>query len=99
MAALPASRPLGITLQGLLELVDAHGGRGAFAGLSTGAVKRIVLAATGHTRTSYAAQLLAAGSQQVAPATAFLSHAYADEFLGVVDAVAALETREGASVC
>jgi hypothetical protein len=93
-AALPG-RPLGISLQGLLALVDAHGGRCALAGQSTGAIKRLVLAATAHTRTSYAAQLLAAGSPHAAPATAFISHAYDDEFLGVVDAVAALEAKEG----
>ena len=90
-------KPLGVSLQCLVDLVEAHGGRAAFAGLPTAAVKRTVLAATGHTRTSYAAQLLAAGSQHVAPATAFISHAYDDEFLGVLDAVAALEAREGAS--
>jgi len=78
--------------------VAAHGGRAAFAGLSTDDVKRrIILAATGHTRTAYATQLLAAGSPHVAPATAFISHAYDDEFLGVLDAVAALEAREGTS--
>ena len=83
-------KPLGISLQGLLALVDAHGGRLAFAGLSTGAVKRLVLTATGHTRTSYAAQLLALESPYVAPATALICHAYEDEFLGVLDAVAAV---------
>ena len=56
------AEPLGISLQGLLELVRAHGGRGALAGLSTGAVKRLVLAATGHTRNSNAAQQLASGT-------------------------------------
>ena len=95
--SLSPGKPLGISLQGLLALVEAHGGRSALAGLSTGAIKRLVLAATGHTRTSYAAQLLAAGSPHAAPATAFISHAYDDEFLGVVDAVAALEAREGTS--
>ncbi len=95
--SLSPGKPLGISLQGLLALVEAHGGRSALAGLSTGAIKRLVLAATAHTRTSYAAQLLAAGSPHAAPATAFISHAYDDEFLGVLDAVAALEAREGAS--
>jgi hypothetical protein len=33
----------------------------------------------------------------VAPATAFVSHAYDDEFLGVVDSIASLEAREGTS--
>ena len=93
-----ADKPLGISLPGLLALVDAHGGRAAFAGLSTDDVKkRFVLPATGYTRTAYATQLLVAGSPHVAPATAFISHAYSDEFLGVLDAVAALEAREGTS--
>ena len=89
-------RPLGIYLPGLLALVDAHGGRGSFEGKSTAWVKfNVVLPFT--TNTSYVAPLAAAGSPHVAPATAFISHAYDDEFLGVLDAVTALEAREGTS--
>ena len=86
---------MGISLQGLLALVDAHGGRAAFEGKSTDWVKQnVVLPSTFSDKTSYVAPLAAAGSPHVAPATAFISHAYADEFLGVLDAVAALEARE-----
>ena len=57
----------------------------------------VVLPSTFSTESSYVASLAAAGSPHVAPATAFISHAYDDEFLGVLDAVAALEAREGTS--
>ena len=96
--AASSSKPLGISLPGLLAFVKAHGGRYKFRGRSTAWVKLNVLKpATFSSQASYVAPLAAAGSPHVAPATAFLSHAYDDEFLGVVDAVAALEAREPAS--
>jgi hypothetical protein len=65
---------LGISLPGLLALVEAHGGRGEFEGKSTAWVKHnVVLPATLSAQTSYVAPLAAAGSQHVAPATAFIS--------------------------
>ncbi len=57
----------------------------------------MVLPATASDKTAYVTPLAAAHSPFVAPATAFISHAYDDEFLGVLDAVAALEAREGSS--
>ena len=97
-AARAAARPLGISLEGMRALVAQHGGRAAFAGKSTAWVKlNVVLPATLAAESSYVATLAAAGSPHAALATAFISHAYDDEFLGVVDAVAALEAREGAS--
>jgi tetratricopeptide (TPR) repeat protein len=91
-------KPFGISMQGFYEFLAAHGGRGALTGFTTEDVKqRIILPATGHTRSSYAEQLLALGSPHVAPATAFISHAYDDQFLGMLDSVAALEAREGTS--
>ena len=76
--------------------MTANGGRVAFEGRSTAWVKHfVVLPATSATESSYVALLAAAGSPHVAPATAFISHAYGDEFLGVLDAVKALEVREG----
>ncbi len=95
---MPADKPLGISLQGLLALVDEHGGRGEFEGKSTAWVKlNVVLPSTFSSKTSYVAPLAAAGSPHVAPATAFISHAYDDEFLGVIDSLAALEAKEGSS--
>ena len=93
-----ASRPQGISLAGFQALIASHGGREAFEGKSTVWVKfNLVLPSTASAHTSYIASLTAAGSPHVAPATAFISHAYDDPFLGVVDAVAALEDREGTS--
>lgn len=90
------NHPPGISLNGFLALIEAHGGREAFEGKSTDWVKRtVVMAATQGKKTSWAAQLKLEGSPFVAPATAFISHAYDDEFLGVVDAIAALEKKEG----
>lgn len=89
------NHPLGISLNGFLAFIEAHGGREAFEGKSTDWVKRVVMAATQAKKTSWAAQLKLEGSHFVAPATAFISHAYDDEFLGVVDAIAALEKKEG----
>ena len=94
----PAGRPYGLSLAGLHALVATHGGRVAFEGKSTGWVKyNVVLPATSAAKTSYAAKLLTEESPHVAPATAFISHAYDDEFLGMVDALAALEAKEGTS--
>jgi tetratricopeptide (TPR) repeat protein len=100
MSAPGAPHPNGISLAGFLALIDAHGGRAAFYGLSTGAVKhKIILPITAHKRKSYAEQLLDTQSPHphVAPASTFISHAYDDEFLGAIDAIAALEAREGSS--
>ena len=89
------ARPLGISLEGLRALVAKHGGRSAFAGKSTAWVKyEVVLPATRAAGSSYVAPLAAAGSPHVAPATAFISHAYDDEFLGMLDAITALEAKE-----
>jgi hypothetical protein len=96
----PHEHPNGISLAGFLALIDAHGGRAAFYGLSTGAVKhKFILPITAHKRKSYAEQLLDTQSPHphVAPASTFISHAYKDEFLGLIDAIAALEAREGSS--
>jgi hypothetical protein len=92
------SGPHGISLQGLWALVEAHGGPGEFAGKSTDWVKfNVVLPSTLSAMTSYVEPLAASGSPYVAPATAFISHAYDNEFLGVLDSVTALEAKEGAS--
>ena len=95
----PAARlPLGISLAGFNALIAAHGGRAALRGVTTGELKtRIVLPYTAHTRTSYAAQLVAVGSPLVREAQVFISHAYSDVFLAVVDAVAAWEEKDAAA--
>ena len=90
-----AKHPNGISLAGFRALIDAHGGRAALEGRSTAWVKfNVVLPATGPTVSPFTALMDGA---HVAPATAFISHAYDDEFLGAVDAIAALEAREGTS--
>jgi tetratricopeptide (TPR) repeat protein len=97
-ATLRPPRPVGISLAGFQELIDAHGGRAAFEGKTTGWVKyHVVMPATAAARSSYAEGLLLKESLYASPATAFVSHAYDDEFLGTVDALAALEAREGSS--
>ena len=89
-----ATPPLGISLAGFHALIAAHGGRVAFQGKSTAWVKvNVVLPATDASKSSYASQL---GASDSALATAYISHAYDDEFLGLVDSVDALEAREGA---
>jgi hypothetical protein len=92
-----AVRPLGISLAGFHALIAAHGGREALAGKSTGWLKDcVVLPATAAAKTSYAAQLLADASPHVCEASVFISHTYFEEFLMVVDAVAAWEGKEAA---
>ena len=87
--------PLGLSLRGFNALIDAHGGRVAFVGKSTDWVKANIVLTT--TTSSYMAKLKAAGSPDYALATIFISHAYSDEFLGVVDTIDVFEKREGVS--
>ena len=87
--------PNGISLAGFRALIEAHGGRAELEGKSTAWIKRnVVLPATASAKTPFTALVDGA---HVAPATAFVSHAYDDEFLGMVDSIAALEAREGTS--
>jgi tetratricopeptide (TPR) repeat protein len=91
----PPKPPNGIALAGFRALIDAHGGRAELEGKSTAWVKlNVVIPATAPAKSPFTALMDGA---HVAPATAFVSHAYDDEFLGVVDAIAALEAREGIS--
>ena len=91
----PPKPPNGIALAGFHALIAAHGGRAALAGKSTAWVKHnVVLPATAAAQAAFTALM---DAEHVAPATAFISHAYDDEFLGAVDAIAALEAREGTS--
>jgi tetratricopeptide (TPR) repeat protein len=90
-----AKRPLGISLAGFGALIAAHGGREALAGKSTDWLKtNVVLPATAATESSYLAQLLVGESPHVREATAFVSHWYGEEFLLVVDAIAAWEGKD-----
>jgi hypothetical protein len=85
----------GLSLAGFRVFIDSHGGRGAFKGKSTEAVKReFVLPAVASSGVSYCEELLATGSPNVAPATHFVSHAYAAPFLKSVDALEAWEERQ-----
>ena len=94
-ASAPSKRPNGISLAGFRALIDAHGGRAELEGKSTAWVKlNVVIPATDPAKTSYTALMDGA---HVAPATAMITHSYDDEFLGIVDAIATLEAREGAS--
>ena len=94
-ASAPSKRPDGISLAGFRALIDAHGGRAELEGKSTAWVKlNVVIPATAPAKTPFTALMDGA---HVAPATAFVSHAYDDEFLGMVDAIATLEAREGSS--
>ena len=94
-AGAQSKHPNGISLAGFCSLIDACGGRAELEGKSTAWVKlNVVIPATDPTKTPYAALMDGA---HVAPATAFISHAYDDEFLGLVDSIAALEAREGTS--
>ena len=94
-ASAPSKRPNGISLAGFRALIDAHGGRAELEGKSTAWVKlNVVIPATAPAKTPFTALMDGA---HVAPATAFVSHAYDDEFLGMVDSIAALEAREGSS--
>jgi tetratricopeptide (TPR) repeat protein len=94
-ASAPSKRPNGISLAGFRALIDAHGGRAELEGKSTAWVKlNVVIPATAPAKTPFTALMDGA---HVAPATAFVSHAYDDEFLGVVDSIASLEAREGTS--
>jgi hypothetical protein len=89
----PSKHPNGISLAGFRALIDAHVGRAELEGKTTMWVKwNVVLPATAPAKTPYTALMDGA---HVAPATAFVSHAYDDEFLGMVDAIATLEAREG----
>ena len=91
----PSKRPNGISLAGFCALIDAHGGRAELEGKSTQWVKlNVVIPATAPAKTPFT--FLMDGAH-VAPATAFISHAYDDEFLGMVDAIAALEAKEGSA--
>jgi tetratricopeptide (TPR) repeat protein len=91
----PQARPSGISLEAFHALIGAHGGRASFLGKSTSWVKHnVVLPATDASRASFAAQLLALESRHVAPATFFISHAYDDEFLGLVDSLEAQEASK-----
>lgn len=94
--ATPPLGPLGISCAGLCAFIDAHGGRGEFASLTTGDVKTtFVLPATASDRCAYVDIIVAGididGTALVAPATAFVSHAYFYPFLDVVDAIGAWE--------
>jgi tetratricopeptide (TPR) repeat protein len=94
-ASAPIKHPNGISLAGFRALMDAHGGRAELEGKSTAWVKlNVVIPATAPAKTPYTALMDGA---HVAPATAFVSHAYNDEFLGMVDAITTLEAREGTS--
>jgi tetratricopeptide (TPR) repeat protein len=94
-ASAPVKHPSGISLAGFRALIDAYGGRAELEGKSTQWVKlNVVLPATASAQTPFTALMDGA---HVAPATAFVSHAYDDEFLGMVDAIASLEAREGSS--
>jgi hypothetical protein len=94
-ASAPSKRPNGISLAGFRALIDAHGGRAELEGKSTAWVKlNVVIPATASAKSPFTTLMDGA---HVAPATAFVSHAYDDEFLGVVDSIASLEAREGTS--
>ena len=94
-ASAPSKHPNGISLAGFRALIDAHGGRAELEGKSTQWVKlNVVIPATAPAKTPFTALMDGA---HVAPATAFVSHAYDDEFLGMVDSIATLEAREGSS--
>jgi len=94
-ASAPSKHPNGISLAGFRALIDAHGGRAELEGKSTAWIKlNVVIPATDPAKTPFTALMDGA---HVAPATAFVSHAYDDEFLGMVDAIATLEAREGSS--
>ena len=87
-ASAPSKNPNGISLAGFRALMDAHGGRAELEGKSTAWVKlNVIIPATAPAKSPFTALMDGA---HVAPATAFVSHAYDDEFLGVVDAIAAL---------
>ncbi len=95
-AAAPPPPPLrGVSLAGLHALAADAGGRAALAGWTTGRLKAdFVLGAT-TTGVAYADVLAARrdGAALVGPATVFLSHAYAYEFLDALDAAGAWEAR------
>ena len=94
-AGAQSKHPNGISLAGFCSLIDACGGRAELEGKSTAWVKlNVVIPATATAKSPFTALMDGA---HVAPATAFISHAYDDEFLGLVDSIAALEAREGTS--
>jgi hypothetical protein len=83
--------PLGISLAGLKAFIDSReGGRDAFFGLATEAVKEmhVKLASV---KKSYAQMQLEQGSAHVQQANKFVSHTYEYYFLDLVDAVEAWE--------
>lgn len=87
----------GVSLAALRAFVAQHAGR--LAGLSTGDVcSQIVLPATEARRCAYADLLRGSsgsdGRPCVAPATVFVSHAWGNSFLQLVDAIEARAAQE-----
>ena len=93
----PGAAP-GITLAGFNAFITSHGGRAAFEGKTTCWVKyNILLPSTDASLASFADNLAATGSAHARPASSFVSHAYDDLFLGLVDSLALLESKEASS--
>ena len=99
-AAAPPPPPLrGVSLAGLRALTADAGGRAALAGWTTGRLKADFILSATTPGVAYADVLAARpdGAALVGPATVFLSHAYAYEFLDALDAAGAWEDARRAS--
>jgi hypothetical protein len=89
----------GLSLPGFYKLLEDHGGRDAFAYMSTNDVKyRYVIPGTAAERMSFCETLersSASGQHpHVARANRFVSHVYSARFLKVVDALSLYESRQ-----
>ncbi|KAF0699702.1 Aste57867_9751 [Aphanomyces stellatus] len=91
--------PLGLTLGFFKHLITLHGGRDAFAGLSTAAVcEQFVKSYTAATRLSLVEHVHRnhpRGREYAKPATWFVSHAWSYLYLDVVDALSDFMDEQG----